>query len=171
MILYIYIYITVIFIYVYIYIYISYTCTYRQSHIYHYIHDYDMHGFICYSKARGLKRRGVTSAVLSSNAFLLRACHCQSVFFVHCVYILYVRVYVHAQYSLTCVCVRVHFKFKRKAGSSAEVYWLDFEEYVSIIQEASEGIGSWISRIIVILVIEGSLEVKLPTIWTVEKQR
>lgn len=52
-----------------------------------------------------------------------------------------------------CVCVRVHFKFKRKAGSSAEVYWLDFEEYVSIIQEASEGIGSWISRIIVILVI------------------
>jgi hypothetical protein len=67
--------------------------------------------------------------------------------------------------------VRVHFKFKRKAGSSAEVYWLDFEEYVSIIQEASEGIGSWISRIIVILVIKGSLEVKLPTIWTVEKQR
>ena len=110
MILEIYIYITVIFIYVYIYmyIYISYTCTYRQSHIYHYIHDYDMHGFICYSKARGLKRRGVTSAVLSSNAFLLRACHCQSVFFVHCVYIIYVRVYVHAQYSLTCVCVCVY---------------------------------------------------------------
>ena len=107
MILDIYIYYSYIYIciYLYEYIYISYTCTYRQSHIYHYIHDYDMHGFICYSKARGLKRRGVTSAVLSSNAFLLRACHCQSVFFVHCVYIIYVRVYVHAQYSLTCVCV------------------------------------------------------------------